>query len=67
MQQLTDVAPKKAEPRLTDSQKFMRDEEEKLLEAVKEQKDRKKKAEEKDKQDKLPALRAAGSPDAPST
>ena len=56
VQQLTDVGPKKVEPRLTDSQKFMRDEEEKLLEAVKEQKDKKKKAEEKDKQDKLPGL-----------
>ena len=49
-------APKKADPRLTDSQKFIREEEEKLLDAVKEQKDRKKKADEKDKQDKLPAL-----------
>ena len=39
LQQLTDVAPKKIDPRLTDSQKFMREEEEKLLEAVKEQKD----------------------------
>ena len=56
LQQLTDVGPKKADPRLTDSQKFMREEEEKLLDAVKEQKDRKKKAEEKDKLDKLPSL-----------
>jgi dipeptidyl aminopeptidase/acylaminoacyl peptidase len=56
VQQLTDVGPKKVEPRLTDSQKFIREEEEKLLEAVKEQKDKKKKAEEKDKQDKLPVL-----------
>ena len=32
--QLTDVAPKKIEPRLTDSQKFIRDEEEKLIEAL---------------------------------
>ena len=56
LQQLTDVAPKKTDPRLTDSQKFMREEEEKLLEAVKEQKDKKKKADEKDKQDKLPPL-----------
>ncbi|MEO6235830.1 MAG: alpha/beta fold hydrolase [Vicinamibacterales bacterium] len=54
--QLTDVGPKKVEPRVTDSQKFIRDEEEKLLAAVKEQKDRKKKAEEKDKQDELPAF-----------
>jgi len=56
VQQLTDVAPKKIDPRLTDSQKFIRQEEEKLLEAVKEQKERKKKTEEKDKQDKLPAF-----------
>jgi dipeptidyl aminopeptidase/acylaminoacyl peptidase len=56
LQQLTDAGPKKSDPRLTDSQKFMRDEEEKLLEAVKEQKDRKKKADEKASLDKLPAL-----------
>lgn len=56
VQQLTDVAPKRNEPRLTDSQRFIRDEQERLLEAVKEQKDKKKKADEKDKQDKLPAL-----------
>jgi len=56
VQQLTDVAPKRSEPRLTDSQRFIREEQEKLLEAVKEQKDKKKKADEKDKQDKLPAL-----------
>jgi dipeptidyl aminopeptidase/acylaminoacyl peptidase len=56
VQQLTDVAPRRPEPRLTDSQKFLRDEQEKLLEVIKEQKDKKKKAAEKDKQDKLPAL-----------
>src|SRR3954447_16765240 len=56
VQQLTDVGAKKTDPRLTDSQKFIRQEEEKLLDAVREQKDRKKKSEEKDKQDKLPAL-----------
>jgi dipeptidyl aminopeptidase/acylaminoacyl peptidase len=56
MQQLTDVAPKKADPRLTESQKFIRGEEEKLLDAVREQKEKKQKADEKDKQDKLPAL-----------
>jgi dipeptidyl aminopeptidase/acylaminoacyl peptidase len=56
MQQVTDVAPKKADPRLTDSQKFIRDEEEKLLAAVREQKDKKKKAEDKEKEDKLPAF-----------
>ena len=56
VQQLTDVAPKRNEPRITDSQRFIREEQERLLEVVKEQKDKKKKAEEKDKQDKLPAL-----------
>jgi dipeptidyl aminopeptidase/acylaminoacyl peptidase len=56
VQQLTDVGPKKAYPRLTDSQKFIRGEEEKLLDAVRDQKDKKQKADEKDKQDKLPAL-----------
>ena len=63
LQQLTDVGPKKAEPRLTDSQKFIRDEEEKLLDAVKEQKDRKKKADEKDKAGQAAGARAPGSPD----
>jgi dipeptidyl aminopeptidase/acylaminoacyl peptidase len=56
LQQLTDNATKKPDPRLTDSQKFIRDEEEKLLDAVREAKDKKKKADEKDKQDKLPGL-----------
>jgi len=59
VQQLTDAAPKKVDPRLTDSQKFIRDEQEKLLEAVREAKGKKKKAEEKDKQDKLPAFELA--------
>ena len=54
--QLTDVAPKRAEPRLTDSQKFLRDEEEKLIGFVREQKEQKKKDEEKAKKDKLPAF-----------
>ena len=56
VEQLTDVAPKKTDPRLTDSQKFIRDEEEKLLDAVREQKEKKKKAEDKEKQDKLPSF-----------
>jgi Tol biopolymer transport system component len=56
VQQLTDNGPKKADPRLTDSQKFMRSEEEKLLDAVKDAKEKKQKAEQKDKQDKLPSL-----------
>jgi dipeptidyl aminopeptidase/acylaminoacyl peptidase len=56
MQQLTDVAPRRPEPRLTDSQRFIREEQEKLLEVIKEQKEDKKKADERAKQDKLPAL-----------
>ena len=56
VQQLTNVAPRRNEPRLTDSQKFIRDEQEKLLEAIREQKERKQKAEERDKKDELPSL-----------
>src|SRR6478752_5713240 len=54
--QLTDVGPKKPEPRLTDSQKFIRDEEEKLIAFLKEQRADKKRDEEKDRKRKLPAL-----------
>jgi len=54
--QLSDVGPRPSEPRLTDSQKFLREEEEKLISFVREQKAQKKKAEEKAKPDKLPAL-----------
>ena len=54
--QLTDVGPKKAEPKVTDSQKFIRDEEEELIGFLKEQKEDKKRADEKDKKNKLPAL-----------
>jgi len=54
--QLTDVAPKKTDPRLTDSQKFLRDEEERLIEHVRTQKEQKKKDDEKAKKDKLPTF-----------
>ncbi len=56
IQQITDIGPKKSEPKLTDSQKFIRGEEEKLLDAVREQRDKKKKADDKDKADKLPGI-----------
>jgi dipeptidyl aminopeptidase/acylaminoacyl peptidase len=56
VQQLTDVAPKKSDPRLSDSQKFIREEEEKLLDAVREQREKKKKADDKDKEDELPSF-----------
>ena len=49
--QLTDVAAKKSEPRLTDSQKFLRDEEEKLIQYLRTQKEQKKKDEEKAKKE----------------
>jgi dipeptidyl aminopeptidase/acylaminoacyl peptidase len=54
--QLTDVGPKKPEPKLSDSQKYLRDEEEKLIDFVRKQKEDKKKAEDKAKKEKLPAL-----------
>ena len=54
--QLAEVAPKRAEPKLTESQKFLRDEEEKLIGFVREQKEQKKKDEEKAKKNKLPAF-----------
>ena len=56
LRQLTDNAAKKPEPRLTDSQKFIRGEEEKLLEAVRDAKEKKEKAEAKQKADKLPGI-----------
>ncbi len=54
--QLTDVGPKRPEPRLTDSQKFLRGEEESLIGYVREQQEDKKKAEAREQKDKLPAL-----------
>ena len=54
--QLTDVAPKRSEPRLSDSQKFIKEEEQKLIEYLREQAEEKKRAEEKDKQQKLPSF-----------
>jgi dipeptidyl aminopeptidase/acylaminoacyl peptidase len=54
--QLTDVAPRRAEPRLTDSQKFIRDEEQKLIGHVRDAKEEREKAEEKAKKEKLPSF-----------
>ena len=47
--QLVDAGPAKAEPRLTDAQKLLRDEEQKLLKAVREAAEKKKKDEEEKK------------------
>jgi dipeptidyl aminopeptidase/acylaminoacyl peptidase len=54
--QLTDVAPRRPEPRLTDSQKFIRDEEEKLIGYVRQQKEEKQRTEEKARAEKLPTF-----------
>ena len=52
--QLTDVAPRKAEPRVADSQKYLRDEEQKLIEHVREEAEQRKKTEERDERAALP-------------
>jgi dipeptidyl aminopeptidase/acylaminoacyl peptidase len=57
--QLTDVAPRRPEPRLTDSQQFIKTEEEKLIEYVREQNERRKKREEEEKKERLPSLELA--------
>ena len=55
--QLTDVGPKQTEPRLTDSQKFIRDEEEKLIDYVREAEGGEEEgARRRQKKDKLPAF-----------
>ena len=57
--QLTDIAPKKREPRETDSQKFVKAEEEKLIEHTRVEAEKKKKAEEKEKASALPKYELA--------
>jgi dipeptidyl aminopeptidase/acylaminoacyl peptidase len=52
--QLTDVAPKKADPQTTESQKFLKEEELKLLEAVKEASEQRKRKESKEHAYALP-------------
>jgi len=57
--QLTDIAPKKRDPHETDSQKFVKAEEEKLIEHTRVEAQKKKKAEEKDKASALPKYELA--------
>ncbi|HYM25973.1 MAG TPA: alpha/beta fold hydrolase [Vicinamibacterales bacterium] len=57
--QLTDVGAKKRDPRDTDSQKFVKSEEEKLIEHTRVEEEKKKKREEKDKADALPKFELA--------
>ncbi|HEX3644404.1 MAG TPA: prolyl oligopeptidase family serine peptidase, partial [Vicinamibacterales bacterium] len=57
--QLTDVQPKKRDARDTDSQKFIKAEEPKLIEHTRIEAEKKKKAEEKDKANALPKFELA--------
>ena len=57
--QLTDVAPRRRDPRDTDSQKFIKEEEQKLIEHTRVEAEKKKKAEEKDKARALPKYELA--------
>jgi dipeptidyl aminopeptidase/acylaminoacyl peptidase len=57
--QLTDVAPRKRDPRDTDSQKFVKAEEQKLIEHTRIQAEKKKKTEEKEKARALPKYELA--------
>ncbi|PYR63252.1 MAG: S9 family peptidase [Acidobacteria bacterium] len=54
--QLTDVGPRKRDPRETDSQKFIKAEEQKLIEHTRVEAEKKKKADEKKKERELPKL-----------
>jgi len=56
IEQLTDVQPKKSEPRETDSQKFLKQEERALIDYTKQQAEKKKRADEKTKAAALPAF-----------
>jgi dipeptidyl aminopeptidase/acylaminoacyl peptidase len=57
--QLTDIGPRKRDPRETDSQKFVKAEEQKLIEHTRVEAERKKKAEEKEKKFDLPKYELA--------
>ena len=54
LQQLTDIGPRRREARETDSQKYVKAEEQKLIEYTREQASKAKEAEEKRKKDALP-------------
>jgi dipeptidyl aminopeptidase/acylaminoacyl peptidase len=56
IEQLTDVKPRTPESRETDSQKFIKAEEQKLIEYMRQQVEKKKKDEEKRKKEALPAF-----------
>jgi dipeptidyl aminopeptidase/acylaminoacyl peptidase len=56
IEQLTDVKPRSQDPRETDSQKFVKAEEQKLIAYTREQAEKKKKDEEKRKKEALPSF-----------
>jgi dipeptidyl aminopeptidase/acylaminoacyl peptidase len=58
--QLTDVTQRRPEPRLTESQEFIRDEEQKLIEAVRQQAEQRKKREAEQEKERLPRFELAG-------
>jgi dipeptidyl aminopeptidase/acylaminoacyl peptidase len=57
--QLTDVTQRRPDPRLTDSQKFIKDEEQKLIDYVRKQTEQREKREERAKADQLPRFELA--------
>jgi dipeptidyl aminopeptidase/acylaminoacyl peptidase len=58
--QLTDVAQRRPDPRLTESQKFIKDEEQKLIDYVRKQTEQREKREERAKADQLPRFELSG-------
>lgn len=58
--QLTDVTQRRPEPRLTESQRFIRDEEQKLIEAVRQQVEQRKKREAEREKERRPRFELAG-------
>ena len=58
--QLTDVIQRRTDPRLTESQQFIRDEEQKLIEHVREEAEQRKKREAEAAKDRLPRFELAG-------
>src|SRR5919197_210406 len=59
IEQLTDIGPRKRDPRETDSQKFVKSEEEKLIEHTRVEAEKKKRKDEKEKGDALPKFELA--------
>ncbi len=57
--QLVDVTQRRQEPKLTDSQKFIKEEEQKLIESVRERAENRRKREEKEKKEKPPQFELA--------